>query len=727
MVFKRKIISSVIALSMIFSAASALVFTETAQAAIPAGVAWNQIYFQDFEDGGNKPEFTKSGTSSAWASDGDYGHSFTNADQYDLGDYSLQIKQRSNITTKATMKTDPADSDTPINGKVPAEKLGKVKISFNIAKLYEAGTATRISIVGDDSNGDKQEQNNILTIKRYGLSYTANGYSAGDWSNSTWHKVDIYVDCENGVYDVVYDGSTILSDIELYYDFTSIYGVNFNADKGSSTATSGNYYTYLDNISFSVIADTYSVTLNTNGGTINAGNITSYTETVGATLPTNVTKANATFGGWYDNSSFTGSPVTTIPTNATGNKTFYAKWIDFPSVTLNTNGGTINAGNITCYEEGVGATLPTNVTRADYTFAGWYAESDCSGSAVTSISSSETGNKVFYAKWIPNGTWDKVFSQDFESGSNWDTYFSEPDGSGTRNVPSDINYTNNTGDDLGARVKRIASKKSNSRTLALNEAVSPLYDGNAYAGKADIVKISLDIAMEAVDKTAHIRLVGKSNGSRTQTGTSAGNRFIIMTKSGSYTKFLYHDSNPEYYYDGACRREDSMHVNAETWYKVTAIVNCITDTYDVYINGTLRESGMKLDVDFDTIYGIEVVATYNSDSSSDWTGTFVDNVRYYVPGSVAAISSASYYAGTLSATVVANSNTHHSNKVIVAAYSAADEANLLGIAIADVVADQNAYTVNIIDLTSKPHHIKALVWDFDDYSPSAEFVTRNID
>ena len=653
MVFKRKITSSVIALSMIFSSASALLFAKTAQAAIPAGVTWDQIYFQDFENGGAKPEFTKSGTSSAWASDGDYGHSFTNADQYDLGDYSLQIKQRSNITTKATMKTDPEDSDTPINGKVPAEKLGKVKISFNIAKLYEAGTATRISIVGDDSNGDKQEQNNILTIKRYGLYYTANGYSAGDWSNSTWHKVDIYVDCVNDVYDVVYDGSTILSDIELD-DFTCIYGVNFNADKGSSSSTSGNYYTYLDNISFSVIADTCSVTLNTNGGTINSGNVTSYTESVGATLP-------------------------------------------------------------------------ANVTRADYTFAGWYAESDCSGSAVTEISASALGNKVFYAKWIPNGTWDKVFSQDFESGSNWDTYFSEPDGSGTRNVPSDINYTNNTGDDLGARVKRIASKKSNSRTLALNEAVSPLYDGNAYAGKADIVKISLDIAMEAVDKTAHIRLVGKSNGSRTQTGTSAGNRFIIMTKSGSYTKFLYHDSNPEYYCDGACRREDNMHVNAGTWYKVTAIVNCITDTYDVYINGTLRESGMKLDVDFDTIYGIEVVATYNSDSSSDWTGTFVDNVRYYVPGSAAAISSASYSAGTLSATVAANSNTHLSNKVIVAAYSAADEANLLGVAIEDVVADQNAYTVNITGLTSKPHHIKALVWDFDDYSPSAEFVTRNID
>ena len=252
---KKRFISVFTASALLVSLIGTLVAGTTVSAEIPDGAVWQEVYFQDFEQGGAKPEFTKSGTSSAWASDSGYGHSFTDADQYDLGDYTLQIKQRKNITTKATMKTDPTDSDTPINGKVPAEKLGKVKISFNIAKLFEAGTATRISIVGDDSNGDKQEQNNILTIKRYNLYYTANGYSAGNWSNSTWHKVDIYVDCENGVYDVVYDGNRILSDIELEYDFTSIYGINFNADKGSSSATSGNYYTYLDNISFSVVSD----------------------------------------------------------------------------------------------------------------------------------------------------------------------------------------------------------------------------------------------------------------------------------------------------------------------------------------------------------------------------------------------------------------------------------------------------------------------------------------
>ena len=77
----------------------------------------------------------------------------------------------------------------------------------------------------------------------------------------------------------------------------------------------------------------YTVTLNTNDGTINAGNVTSYTYGTGATLPTNVTKDGFTFGGWYDNEGLTGSAVTTISTTATGNKTYWAKWTAAASLT----------------------------------------------------------------------------------------------------------------------------------------------------------------------------------------------------------------------------------------------------------------------------------------------------------------------------------------------------------------------------------------------------------
>ena len=46
---------------------------------------------------------------------------------------------------------------------------------------------------------------------------------------------------------------------------------------------------------------TYDVSLNTNGGAINSGDVTSYTYGTGATLPTDVTRTGYTFAGWYDN------------------------------------------------------------------------------------------------------------------------------------------------------------------------------------------------------------------------------------------------------------------------------------------------------------------------------------------------------------------------------------------------------------------------------------------
>ena len=151
-------------------------------------------------------------------------------------------------------------------------------------------------------------------------------------------------------------------------------------------------------------APTYTVTLHANGGTIADGkDVTGYTYGVGATLPTDVTRTGYTFKGWYDNEGLTGDPVTAIGNTETGNKEYWAKWeANTYTVTLNTNGGTINSGNVTGYTYGVGATLPTDVTRTGYTFKGWYDNENLTGSPVTAISNTETGNKEYWAKWEIN-------------------------------------------------------------------------------------------------------------------------------------------------------------------------------------------------------------------------------------------------------------------------------------------------------------------------------------
>ena len=69
------------------------------------------------------------------------------------------------------------------------------------------------------------------------------------------------------------------------------------------------------------------------------------------------------------------------------------------SVTLVTNGGTVRDGDITEYTYGVGAKLPTDVTRSGYYFGGWYDNEDCKGTPVTEITATDIGDKTFYAKW----------------------------------------------------------------------------------------------------------------------------------------------------------------------------------------------------------------------------------------------------------------------------------------------------------------------------------------
>ena len=120
-------------------------------------------------------------------------------------------------------------------------------------------------------------------------------------------------------------------------------------------------------------APTYAVTLNTNGGTINNGNVTGYTYGVGATLPTDVTRTGYTFKGWYDNENLTGSPVTAIGGAETGNKEYWAKWeINQYTITFDTNGGSEIAPITQDY--GTEITAPDNPTRKGYTFKGWDKE-----------------------------------------------------------------------------------------------------------------------------------------------------------------------------------------------------------------------------------------------------------------------------------------------------------------------------------------------------------------
>lgn len=158
------------------------------------------------------------------------------------------------------------------------------------------------------------------------------------------------------------------------------------------------------------------VTLNANGGTINSGNVTSYTEGNEVTLPTDVIRDGYTFGGWYDNSGCTGTAVTTISATATGPQEFWAKWDGEPTptpptpptpivityrVNFDPNGGIYNGDNLEI-EEGkpFGFSYSDGmIMRKGYLFAGWYT-APVGGERVKSDTIFDGTTTTLYAHWV---------------------------------------------------------------------------------------------------------------------------------------------------------------------------------------------------------------------------------------------------------------------------------------------------------------------------------------
>jgi len=151
---------------------------------------------------------------------------------------------------------------------------------------------------------------------------------------------------------------------------------------------------------------TYTITFNANGGTFSGG-ATSTTLNTGtngrlSSLPSNPTRANYTFAGWYT------SGDTRVTTDYTfySNTTVYAQWTSNTAttyaITFNANGGTFSGGaTSTALNTGTNgklSSLPSNPTRANYTFAGWYTSGD------TRVTTDYTfySNTTVYAQWTSN-------------------------------------------------------------------------------------------------------------------------------------------------------------------------------------------------------------------------------------------------------------------------------------------------------------------------------------
>ena len=106
---------------------------------------------------------------------------------------------------------------------------------------------------------------------------------------------------------------------------------------------------------------------------------------------------------WLDGNGNSYEPGGSVPADVTE---LTVQWTaPTYAVTLHANGGTIADGkDVRGYTYGVGATLPTadDMTYTGHMFKGWYDNESLTGSPVTAIGDTETGNKEYWAKWEIN-------------------------------------------------------------------------------------------------------------------------------------------------------------------------------------------------------------------------------------------------------------------------------------------------------------------------------------
>ena len=142
------------------------------------------------------------------------------------------------------------------------------------------------------------------------------------------------------------------------------------------------------------------------------------------TEPTGPTRSGYAFGGWYtDNTTFANQYAfpSTMPSS---NVTLYAQWVPTTSQTLSFdrqgglyNGSASNPADLTG-SAGTAITLPSNLTRSGYEFAGWYKENTYVTPYPFSIMpyNGATNSTILYAKWTPL---EYTISYALQGGSNY--------------------------------------------------------------------------------------------------------------------------------------------------------------------------------------------------------------------------------------------------------------------------------------------------------------------
>ncbi len=337
----------------------------------------NDIYGEGSEVTGKYADIT---LVAQWSEPIDYQITFDEAGGSDVSDISY------NITSTTTLPSTTRNGYT-FAGWKPETNEG----NWDTGRNYSANT----SVSGQYGNVTLVAQ---WTVISYTITFNENGGSAVD---DITHNID--------------STATLPSTTRNGYTFagwkpsSTAGGWDASVNYPAGTSVNGKY------ASITMVAQwnatPYTITFDEAGG--NAVSDINYTIESTATLPSTA-KAGYTFNGWKPETSVgswsnsqTYSAGTTL-TGKYGSVTMVAQWtvqtydIHYYDQGGETFSGTFSGAYPTTHTYGTATTL-VSPTKANYIFDGWFVNSACTGSPITTIgATSYTSDIDLYAKWTIN-------------------------------------------------------------------------------------------------------------------------------------------------------------------------------------------------------------------------------------------------------------------------------------------------------------------------------------
>lgn len=294
------------------------------------------------------------------------------------------------ITNVAKVTKNGVSKDLRASGKIEVPGGSGGTATSGSAGVYLADTDTNFPLSGTFKL-QKQQGDGSWTDYNAGATYTTDAanfgfVNAGSVGDGTYRFYQTAA--PNAEYDLTnspdYDASagSVVSASFTVNAATDTAGktvtVKNTKYKFNITYTKGNHGDFADNVFTGRVINSMTPSFS---GTLGADGVSPKGET------------GYTFTGW--------SPA--VANTVTATVTYTVQWAPTVyDITYVLNGGNNSLSNPVTYTYGVGVTSFADATgKTGYTFAGWYDDATA-GNPVTTISTTDTGNKTLYARWTPN-------------------------------------------------------------------------------------------------------------------------------------------------------------------------------------------------------------------------------------------------------------------------------------------------------------------------------------